>query len=566
MRRIFLYVIAMVVAFSLVPPSGYPSPARSDLPLVGGKPALARINGEPLLLEEFERALSGIHSGASDNTTRSMSKPSVLLERLINAKLVLQEARNIGLDALPEVRSAQKAFEEDTLRGMLYGFHVRNIRTPDKKAVEKRYREAVKEVKVISVLFDKEEDARRLEADVKAGGRFEELAQKKISGKAAKGSVEGQYLKISSLGPEAAKAVFHMKKGEVSPVIRIGKEFSLLKLEDIRYPKDEAARRQAEKDALQAKKAETLKAYSEGLRKKYVKIDRKLFDNIDFDAAGAGIGRLRADERVLAAIKGEKPVTVGDLTAALEKKFFHGAERAAEEKKINSKKEQTLEEILNKRVALLEAKKQKLERTDYFKVKAQEHRNGALFGTFVQKVIVPDVKVGEEELHGYYQAHINEYTFPEMVRIDGLVFADKGPAESAIEKLRKGADFQWLRANADGQVDSAKGKDLLEFKGQLLTVATLPDSVREAIAGAGAGDYRLYADPGNAYYVLDLLERIPSRPMPLESVKGEMEKKLFSEKLQLVLRDWEEKLRKASDVKIYATGKKLDGIVNPGGR
>jgi parvulin-like peptidyl-prolyl isomerase len=176
------------------------------------------------------------------------------------------------------------------------------------------------------------------------------------------------------------------------------------------------------------------------------------------------------------------------------------------------------------------------------------------------------VKVGEEELHGYYQAHINEYTFPEMVRIEGLVFEEKGTAEDAIEKLRKGADFQWLRANADGQIDPSKGKDLLEFKGQLLTVDTLPDSVREAIAGAGAGDYRLYADPGNAYYVLDLLERIPSSPMPLESVKGEMEKKLFSEKLQLILRDWEEKLRKASDVKIYATGKKLDGIVNPGGR
>jgi hypothetical protein len=54
--------------------------------------------------------------------------------------------------------------------------------------------------------------------------------------------------------------------------------------------------------------------------------------------------------------------------------------------------------------------------------------------------------------------------------------------------------------------------------------------------------------------------------MPLESVKGEMGKKVFNEKLGRVLQDWEEKLRKASDVKIYATGEKLDRIVNPGGR
>jgi hypothetical protein len=45
-----------------------------------------------------------------------------------------------------------------------------------------------------------------------------------------------------------------------------------------------------------------------------------------------------------------------------------------------------------------------------------------------------------------------------------------------------------------------------------------------------------------------------------------MEKKVHAEKLQSVLRDWEEKLRKASDVKIYATGGKLDRIVDPRAR
>ena len=563
MRRSSLLVITMLLVFPLFPPDGHASPARADLPLVGGKPVLARINGEPLTLEEFERSLAGIHTGTADNTRRSLPHPSQLLERLINAKLILQEARNIGLDELPEVQRAEKAFEEDTLRGMLYGYHVRNILKPDPKEVEKRYRDAVKEVKMISVLFDKEEDAKRLESDVKASGRFEEPARKMISEKAAQGSVEGQYLKFSSLSPEVAKAVSLLKKGEVSPLIPIGKQFSLLKLEDIRYPQDKAARERAEKEALQAKRVSSLKKYTEGLRKKYVKIDQKALDNLDFESEESAFEKLRADGRVLATVKGEKPVTVGNLATTLEKKFFHGAERAAEKKKINRMKEQVLEEILNRRVTLLEAKKQRLERTKYFKGKAQENRNDVLFGAFVQKVIAPDVKVGEEELKEFYQAHIGEYTFPEMVRVDGLLFSDKGTAEEAIEKLRKGADFQWLRANAEGQVDPAKGGNLLDFNAQLLDATTLPEGVRKAISGAAPGEYRLYADPGNAYYVLDLLERFPSKPMPLETVKGELEKKVFAETLQRVLRDWEEKLRKASDVKIYATGKKLDRIVTP---
>ena len=65
--------------------------------------------------------------------------------------------------------------------------------------------------------------------------------------------------------------------------------------------------------------------------------------------------KLLADDRTLAKVKGEKPVTVADLSNALEKKFFHGAERAAQEKKINRRKDQTLEEILNKRVTIKDA-------------------------------------------------------------------------------------------------------------------------------------------------------------------------------------------------------------------
>jgi len=557
------FSVAVALLFLAV---GQGFPAGKDLPLVGGKPTLAMVNGEPLTLEEFDRALAEIHGGITDNATRTRPDPSHLLDRMINARLILQEARNIGLDELPDVRSAEKTFGEDTLRGMLYEYHVRNIKKPDRKEVERRYREAVKEVKVTSVLFEKEEDGKRLQAEVKAGGDFGELAQRMITAGEAKGSLEGQYMKFESLSPEVARTISSMKKGEVSPLIPVGKQVSLLMLEDVRYPEDTAARAQAEKNALLVKKDAALKAYTEGLRKKYVTIDRKLLDHLDYESSEADFGKLLADDRVLAKVKGEIPVTVADLTKALEKKFFHGTERAAEKKRINQRKDQVLEEILNRRVIIKEAKRQKLDRTEFYKTRTEEYRNGILFGTFVQKVIAPDLKVDEEELKSYYQAHIAEYTIPEMVRIDGLAFSDREDAEEVIEKLRKGADFQWLRANAEGQVEAGKGRDLLEFRGQLLDATTLSEEVRQAISGASPGDYRLYAGPGNAYYVLDIRERIPSRPMPFESVKGRMEKKVYAETLQRVLREWEEKLRKASDVKIYATGEKLDRIVDPRAR
>jgi parvulin-like peptidyl-prolyl isomerase len=111
--------------------------------------------------------------------------------------------------------------------------------------------------------------------------------------------MEGQYLKFESLSPEVAKAVSSMKQGEVSPLIRIGKQVSLLKLEDVRFPKDAAARAQAENNALLAKKDAALKTYTEGLRKKYVTIDRQLVDSLDYESPAPGFEKLLADDRAL---------------------------------------------------------------------------------------------------------------------------------------------------------------------------------------------------------------------------------------------------------------------------
>jgi hypothetical protein len=352
-----------------------------------------------------------------------------------------------------------------------------------------------------------------------------------------------------------------MKKGEVSPLIKIENRFSMVRLEDIRYPEVPAAREKARKDALQAKRVDSLTAYTEGLRKKYVKVDQKLLDRLDYESAEPGLKKLLADKRVVAEVRGEKPVTVKDLSESLLRKFFHGAEMAAQKGKLNKRKSQVLEEILNKRVTLKEAKQKKFDKMDHYKIQVGEYRNAVLFGTFFQKVIAPDIKADESELKAYLQEHIGEYTTPEMMRIDGLAFSGKQDAEDAIEKLRKGADFQWTRANAEGQVDESKMKNYLIFVGNLHETSDLPEGARKAVSGARDGDYRIYAEADGPYFVLQIQEVIPPKPQPFEAVWEVIEKKVLLEKRQKAMQDWEEKLRNASEVKIFATGEKLDRIV-----
>ena len=533
---------------------------------MGGKPTLATVNGEPITLDEFDLALAGIHERTTDNVARSRARASELLERLITTKLVVQEARNIGIDGLPEVVQLVKAFEEDLLRGTLSRQRAGQVKQPDGKEVEKRYRGAIREDKIASVLIEKEEDGRRIEAEVKAGADFGEAAKRLIEAGAATGSAEGRYMKHMSLSPEISGVVSAMKKGECSPLIRVGSRFTMLKLEDVRFPEDRDAREKARKEALQAKRAAAWKSYVDGLMKKYLKVNRKLLEKLDYESPEPGIEKLSADRRVLAEVQGEKPVLVKDLTESLQKKFFHGAEGAAQRKKINVRKEQVLEDILLKRVVLKEARRKGLDRSQHFKMQVEDFRNGVLFGYFIQKVVDPDVKVEEAEGAAYYESHIGDFTMPEKVRIESIAFSSRSDAEDAVEKLRKGADFQWLQANATGRADPDQEGSLIESRDTLVMAADLPEGLRKAISGADEGEYRLYGETGGPFYAIRILEREPARPQPYEDVRIAVEKMVFQENREKMFRDWERKLRNASEVKVFAAGENLDRLVRPKAR
>ena len=206
--------------------------------------------------------------------------------------------------------------------------------------------------------------------------------------------------------------------------------------------------------------------------------------------------------------------------------------------------------MLYKRVFRKEAFRLGIDKTEGYKNKLKEYENSVIFGAFVQKAIVPDVKIMEDELKAYYNDHLKEYTFPEMMKIDSLVFANRNDAEEAIEKLRRGTEFQWLAANAEGQEDK-NTKGSLIFDGKSFTTKDLPEGVRKVISGANPGDFKLYASPDGHFYVLFIQGVIPSVPQPYEEVRKDIGNKVFNEKLKKLLEEFADKLRAVSEVKVY---------------
>jgi parvulin-like peptidyl-prolyl isomerase len=295
------------------------SPLFTDVPL-------ASVADQVITVQELGNAVAAVHEKMTKEK-ETQAKKSFLetLQRLINAKLVVLEARNIELDKLPEIRSEVDKNAEMQLRQTLFLDHVKDLKA-DEKEVDRVYKEMIKEWKLNSVLFKKQDDAKAFESEIKAGKGFDELRVKAI--KDGKGEQAGQneesYANAASLGPVLGEAVAGLKVGSVSPIVSMQNAFVIVKVLDVRSVEDPETKEKARSQVLSQMRLESLKKFKDDLYKKYVKQDTKLIKSIDFEAAKPGLAKLLKDKRSIVTIKGEKPITVSELSEAVRDKYYHG--------------------------------------------------------------------------------------------------------------------------------------------------------------------------------------------------------------------------------------------------
>lgn len=541
-------ILIPVISIMLAGLSGGTAAAQ-DLPVVKGKKIVASVSGEAITLDEFNQEIASMKKEMAPGETVDKKVELAVLKRMIDTRLIVQEARKIGLDSLPEVNKLVDSFSRVTLREELAERMTRDVKA-DEKEVERIYKESIQEWRISAVLCEKEEDAKGMETELKAGKNFSELAKTLIADRKAKRGEDGVYVKVKDVDPQIRNVVSTMAVGSTSSIIRTKSGFVILRLEDIRYQDNPAEKEKARQIALTNGKREALKAYDQALRKRYVKIRQDALKSVDFESPTVEFAALLKDARVVAEIKGEKPVTVGEMAEQLKYQLYHGVERAAERKRLNAKKDAILEGLVHRKVFRKEALRLGLDKTESYQSKVRDYEIGVLFGAFINKVVRPEVRLKEEEVKAYYNDHVQEYSSPEMTKIRSLVFARRGDAESAIEKLKRGTEFQWLAAHAEGQVDK-NVKGVLSFDGRLIITTDLPEGVRKAILGAKTGDSRLYASPEGHFYALAILEVAPSKAQSYEETKQEIAKRVFEEKRKKAVEEYADKLRSLSDVKVY---------------
>lgn len=299
-------ILVLTAAFFAVPfGAGCTSDEHESSP---GPRAVAVVNGEPIALSDFQEALDEIRSvgkGFFVDKERANSLKRDLLERMIDTRLLLQEARRRRIVLDPKVAEAsidlarreyppggleeellkQGKSLEDYLKETGSSLLLRKLLKREvvdriavsREEVEKYYEEhrdqfrKPEEVRVRQIVTKTEEDAEKLRKMIMRGASFEELARKHSLGPEAKEGGDLGYFPRGRMPPAIEEACFKLWSSHVSRVAASPYGFHLFQLVDRRAARElslEDAREEIERKLVDEKTREAETYYIRSLREK----------------------------------------------------------------------------------------------------------------------------------------------------------------------------------------------------------------------------------------------------------------------------------------------------------
>jgi peptidyl-prolyl cis-trans isomerase C len=192
---------------------------------------LASFEGQTITLGEFNQLWEEVPEEYKLQLDKSM-----ILDQVISEKLLIQEAKNIGLEEDNDVlEQIQKMTEQILVQVLIEREILDKTKVNDEEVLE--YYEQNKDsftekeqVYLYNILLETEEEAQDILEQLKAGGDFSEIAQERSTGPSAAQGGDLGYLPKGTIIPEIEEVVFALELEELSEVIKTDFGFHILKI------------------------------------------------------------------------------------------------------------------------------------------------------------------------------------------------------------------------------------------------------------------------------------------------------------------------------------------------
>jgi peptidyl-prolyl cis-trans isomerase C len=231
---------------------------------------LAVVNGKPVPSSRVEALKQQVERSGRPVTPEILAQ---IKEELIAREIFMQEARKRGLDATEDYKAQLELARQSLLiRELFANFQKKNpVTDAEIKAEYDKFVAANggKEYRARHILVENEDEAKALIAELKKGGKFEDLAKKasKDPGSGANGG-DLDWASAASYVPEFSNAMIKLEKGQLTDTpVKSQFGFHIIRVDDVReaqLPKLDEVKPQISQQLTQSK----LGKFQEDLRAK----------------------------------------------------------------------------------------------------------------------------------------------------------------------------------------------------------------------------------------------------------------------------------------------------------
>jgi peptidyl-prolyl cis-trans isomerase C/foldase protein PrsA len=200
---------------------------------------------------------------------------------------------------------------------------------------------------------------------------------------------------------------------------------------------------------------------------------------------------------------------------------------------------------VNEQLVRLEARERGYAELPEIKAAAQRQREDLMESILYAEHVFKDVKVSDEELRAWFDAHEAELQLPERRMVDHIVVATEDEARAVLQRMEQGESFEDLAKELSKDRNSARSGGALGW----VTPKDVPPEFQAVLALAEGG----LSEPIRSRYGWHVLRvgRIePPRMPPFEEAKEGLREKVLLHERKAERERWLAQLRAAAEIEI----------------
>lgn len=182
---------------------------------------------------------------------------------------------------------------------------------------------------------------------------------------------------------------------------------------------------------------------------------------------------------------------------------------------------------------------------------AEARRRELLVQALQAEIIAPLADPGEKEMRAYLAAHPEEFSQGSEIWYSRMRFAGQDEAESILEELKQGADFEYLSGRVSADAGSNQPRVWVRS-------ADLSPLVRKELESMQPGEVSRVVSDGRSFWIFKLKGRRGGEPLPFEQVRDNLRRVVGRQNFVQVQAEYLEKLRDEARITVHR--KVLEGM------